>query len=132
MTTYFSNAQGTTIGDYANFHTVLGNSTTHHHHNSERDDRVTLHGRTVRRIIEGDINFQRILSSKILTVNVKPKGESISTGSQVVKLKRMEQTATIYGDRRKFTATSFEPVDEKDRENFNEIMKDVLEAAMRG
>ncbi|KAK1233559.1 hypothetical protein PQX77_003281 [Marasmius sp. AFHP31] len=129
MSTYFSNSRDTTVGDYANFPTVFGNFTTNHYHNSERDDR---HERTVRRIIEGDINFQRILSSKILTVNIKPKGESISTGSQVVKLKRMEQTATIYGDRGKFTATSFEPVDEKDRENFNEIMKDVLEAAMRG
>ncbi|KAK1227384.1 hypothetical protein PQX77_009622 [Marasmius sp. AFHP31] len=132
MSTYFSNAQGTTVGDYANFPTVFGNFTTNHYHNSGRDDRVTLHGRTVRRIIEGDINFQRILSSEILSVNVKPKGESISTGSQVVKLKRMEQTATIYGYRGKFTATSFEPVAEKDRENFNEIMKAVLEAAMRG
>ncbi|KAK1233558.1 hypothetical protein PQX77_003280 [Marasmius sp. AFHP31] len=132
MSTYFSNSRDTTVGDNANFQTVFGNSTTNHYHNSEREDRVTLHERTVRRIIEGDINFQRILSSEILTVNVKPKGESISTGSQVVKLKRMEQTATIYGDRRKFTATSFEPVAEKDRENFNEIMKAVLEAAMRG
>ncbi|KAK1215978.1 hypothetical protein PQX77_021398 [Marasmius sp. AFHP31] len=129
---YFSNAQGTTVGDYANFQTVFGNSTINHYHNSERDNQVTLHGRTIRRVIEGDINFQRILSSKILTVNVTPKGESISTGLQVVKLKRMEQTATICGYRGKFTATSFEPVAEKDRENFNEIMKVVLEAAMRG
>ncbi|KAK1227382.1 hypothetical protein PQX77_009620 [Marasmius sp. AFHP31] len=121
MTTYFSHARGTMVGDYANFQTVIGNSTTNHYHNSGRDDRVTLHGRTVRRIIEGDINFQRILSSKILSVNIKPKEASTSTGSQVVKLKRMEQAATIYGYQGKFTATSFEPVDEKDRENFNEV-----------
>ncbi|KAK1225366.1 hypothetical protein PQX77_011699 [Marasmius sp. AFHP31] len=52
--------------------------------------------------------------------------------AQVVKVKKMEQTATICGYRGKFTATSFEPVAEKDREKFNEIMKAVLEAAMRG
>ncbi|KAK1225370.1 hypothetical protein PQX77_011695 [Marasmius sp. AFHP31] len=129
MTTYFSDAQGTTVGDYANFQTVFGNSTTNYYHNSERDDR---HGRTVRRIIEGDINFQRILSSKILSVNSKLKGTSTPMGLQVVKVKKMEQTATICGYRGKFTATSFEPVAEKDRESFNEIMKAVLEAAMRG
>ncbi|KAK1227383.1 hypothetical protein PQX77_009621 [Marasmius sp. AFHP31] len=131
MSTYFSNARDTTVGDYANFQTVLGNSMTTHYHNSERDDRVTLHERTVRRIIEGDINFQRVLSSKILSVNIKA-GASTSTESQVVKVKRMEQTATIYGYRGKFTATSFEPVAEKDWESFNEIMKAILEAAMRG
>ncbi|KAK1217129.1 hypothetical protein PQX77_020222 [Marasmius sp. AFHP31] len=131
MTTYFSNARGTTLGDYANFQTIAGNSTTNHYHNSERDDRVTLHGRTVRRVIGGDINFQRVLSSEILSVNVKPKGASISMESQVVKVKRMEQTATIYGYQGKFTATSFEPVAEKDREKFEEIMKAVLETAMQ-
>ncbi|KAK1234896.1 hypothetical protein PQX77_001893, partial [Marasmius sp. AFHP31] len=44
----------------------------------------------------------------------------------------MEQTAKIYGYQGKFTATSFEPVDEKDREKFKEIAKIVLEAAMCG
>ncbi|KAK1215979.1 hypothetical protein PQX77_021399 [Marasmius sp. AFHP31] len=132
MDTYFSNAQGTTVGDYANFQTVFGNSTINHYHNSERDNQVTLHGRTVQRIIEGDINFQRVLSSKVLSVNVKPKGASTSMEPQVVKVKRMEQTATIYGYRGQFTATSFELVAEKDQEKFNEIVKAVLEAAMRG
>ncbi|KAK1225369.1 hypothetical protein PQX77_011694 [Marasmius sp. AFHP31] len=121
MSTYFSNAQGTIVGDYANFQTVIGNSTINHYHNSERDNQVTLHERTIRRIIEGDINFQRILSSEILSVNFKPKGASTSMEAQVVKVKKMEQTATIYGDRGKFTATSFEPVAEKDREKFNEV-----------
>ncbi|KAK1230257.1 hypothetical protein PQX77_006658, partial [Marasmius sp. AFHP31] len=132
MSNYFSNAQSTIVGDYPNFQTVVGNSTINHYHNPERDDRVTLHERTVRRIIEGDINFQRILSSEILSVNFKPKGASTSMEVQVVKVKKMEQTATICGYRGKFTATSFEPVAEKDRESFNEIMKAVLEAAMRG
>ncbi|KAJ8095943.1 hypothetical protein PM082_015164 [Marasmius tenuissimus] len=121
MSTHFSNAQGWTIGAHANFQAVAGNSTIiHNHHSSAREDRVTLHGRTVRRIIDGDINFQRVLSSEILSVKFKPEVESTSTESQVVKVKRMEQTAEIYGYQGRFTATSFEPVDEKDQEKFKE------------
>ncbi|KAK1221719.1 hypothetical protein PQX77_015474 [Marasmius sp. AFHP31] len=52
--------------------------------------------------------------------------------SQVVKVKKMEQIAEIYGYQGKFTATNFEPVEEKDREKFKEIAKIVLEAAMCG
>ncbi|KAK1221718.1 hypothetical protein PQX77_015473 [Marasmius sp. AFHP31] len=44
----------------------------------------------------------------------------------------MEQTAEIYGYQGRFTATSFEPVEEKDGEKFKEIAKIVLEAAMCG
>ncbi|KAK1219025.1 hypothetical protein PQX77_018277 [Marasmius sp. AFHP31] len=121
MTTYFSNAQGTTVGDHANFQTVFGNSTTNHYHNSEREDRLTLRGRTVRKVIDGDIIFQRVLLSEVLSVNVKPEGASTSTESQVIKIKKMEQTAEIYGYQGKFTATSFEPVDEKDRGKFKEV-----------
>ncbi|KAK1230787.1 hypothetical protein PQX77_006114 [Marasmius sp. AFHP31] len=134
MNTYFPNAQGTIIGANANFQTVAGNSTTNIYNNPslEREDRVTLHGRTVRKVINGDINFQRVLSSKIFSVNIKPDGASTSTESQVVKVKKMEQTAKIQGYRGKFTATSFEPVDEKDREQFKQIVKVVLEAAMCG
>ncbi|KAK1218056.1 hypothetical protein PQX77_019274 [Marasmius sp. AFHP31] len=133
MSTRFYNAQGWTIGAHANFQTVAGNSssTTNIYNNPslEREDRVTVHGRTVRKVIDGDINFQRVLSSEILSVNIKPDGAS---ESQVVKVKKMEQTAKIYGYRGKFTATSFEPVDEKDREEFKEMVKVVLEAAMCG
>ncbi|KAK1216941.1 hypothetical protein PQX77_020422 [Marasmius sp. AFHP31] len=133
MTTLFPNAQGTIIGANANFQAIGGNSTTIHNHNtSEREDRLTVRGRTVRKVIDGDIIFQRVLSSEILSVNVKPEGASTSTESQVVKIKKMEQTAEIYGYQGKFTATSFEPVEEKDRDKFKEIAKIVLEAAMCG
>ncbi|KAK1228939.1 hypothetical protein PQX77_008013, partial [Marasmius sp. AFHP31] len=133
MSTRFSNAKGWTIGAHANFQAVTGNSTIiHNHNNPEREDRVTAHGRTVRRIIDGDIIFQRVLSSEVLSVNVKPDGASTSTESQVVKVKKMEQTAKLYGHRGKFTGTSFEPVHEKDREQFKQIVKVVLEAAMCG
>ncbi|KAK1217935.1 hypothetical protein PQX77_019391 [Marasmius sp. AFHP31] len=136
MSTRFYNAQGWTIGAHANFQTVAGNSTSttniYNNPSQEREDRVTLHGRTVRKLFDGDINFQRILSSEILSVNIKPDGASTSTELQVVKVKKMEQIAKIYGYRGKFTATSFEPVDEKDREEFKEMVKVVLEAAMCG
>ncbi|KAJ8077380.1 hypothetical protein PM082_001810 [Marasmius tenuissimus] len=133
MANHFSNAQGWTIGAHANFQAVTGNSTIiHNHPNLEREDRVTLHGRTVRRIIDGDIIFQRILLSEVLSVNVKPEGASTSTDLQVVKVKRTEQTAKIYGCRGKFTATTFEPVDGEDCVKFKEIVKVVLEAAMCG
>ncbi|KAK1224788.1 hypothetical protein PQX77_012291 [Marasmius sp. AFHP31] len=133
MTAYFPNAQGTTIGPHTNFQAIAGNSTiVHNHHISERDDRLTLRGRTVRKVIDGDIIFQRVLLSEVLSVKVKPEGASTSTESQVVKIKKTEQTAEIYGYPGKFTATSLEPVEEKDREKFKEIAKSVLEAAMCG
>ncbi|KAK1217914.1 hypothetical protein PQX77_019412 [Marasmius sp. AFHP31] len=96
MSTHFSNAQSWTIGAHANFQTVAGNSTSttniYNNPSQEREDRVTLHGRTVRKLFDGDINFQRVLSSEILSVNIKPDGAS---ESQVVKVKKMEQTAKI-------------------------------------
>ncbi|KAK1216939.1 hypothetical protein PQX77_020420 [Marasmius sp. AFHP31] len=133
MTTLFPNAQGTIIGANANFQAIAGNSTTIHNYNtSEREDRLTVHGRTVRKVIDGDIIFQRVLSSEILCVKVKPEEASTSTESQVVKIKKMEQTARIHAYRGKFTVTSFEPIDEKDGVKFMEIAKIVLEAAMCG
>ncbi|KAK1218295.1 hypothetical protein PQX77_019023 [Marasmius sp. AFHP31] len=124
MTTLFPNAQGTIIGANANFQAIAGNSTTIHNYNtSEREDRLTVRGRTVRKVIDGDIIFQRVLSSEVLSVDVRPEGASTSTSteSQVVKVKKMEQITEIYGYQGKFTATSFEPVDEKDREKFMEV-----------
>ncbi|KAK1220510.1 hypothetical protein PQX77_016720 [Marasmius sp. AFHP31] len=123
MNTYFSNAQGTIIGANANFQTVAGNSTTNIYNNPslEREDRMTLHGRTVRKVMDGDINFQRVLSSKIFSVNVKPDGASTSMESQVVRVKKMEQTAKLYGYQGKFSATNFEPVDEKDQKKLKEV-----------
>ncbi|KAK1225070.1 hypothetical protein PQX77_011997 [Marasmius sp. AFHP31] len=133
MTTLFPNAQGTIIGANPNFQAIAGNSTTIYNYNtSEREDRLTVHGRTVRKVIDGDIIFQRVLSSEVLCVKVKPEEASTSTESQVVKVKKMEQTAELYGYQGKFTATSFEPVDEKDRGKFKEIAKIVLEMAMCG
>ncbi|KAK1217001.1 hypothetical protein PQX77_020351 [Marasmius sp. AFHP31] len=120
MSTHFSNAQGWTIGACANFQSVAGNSTTTNVYNNSNSE-VTLHGRTVRRIIDGDIIFQRVLSSEVLSINVKPEEASTSTELQVVKVQKMEQTAKLYGYQGKFTATSFEPVDRKDQEVFKQV-----------
>ncbi|KAK1234565.1 hypothetical protein PQX77_002231 [Marasmius sp. AFHP31] len=121
------------LGANANFQAIAGNSTTIQNYNtSEREDRLTVRGRTVRKVIDGDIIFQRVLSSEVLSVKFKPEGASTSTESQVVKIKKMEQTAEIYGYQGKFTVTSLEPVEEKDREKFKEIAKIVLETAMCG
>ncbi|KAJ8094106.1 hypothetical protein PM082_023314 [Marasmius tenuissimus] len=125
-----------------------------------------LYGRTVRRIIEGDIKLRHQLSSKVLTVNVdsqrgastsepglravkvkqrakdfifrrclrskilsiviKPR-EGLSTSralpgsSQVVKVKKTNHTAEICGYSGVFTVTTLEPVDEKDRDKFEEV-----------
>ncbi|KAK1224290.1 hypothetical protein PQX77_012798, partial [Marasmius sp. AFHP31] len=131
MSTYFANAEGTSIGDHANFQTVAGNSTTNIYNNHERlEDRVTFHGRTVRKIIDGDINYQHVLSSKVIFVDINTHQGPGASKNLSVKVKRVVQTARLYGHRGTFTTTTLEPVDEKDREQFKEIKKIVLEAAM--
>ncbi|KAK1220973.1 hypothetical protein PQX77_016229 [Marasmius sp. AFHP31] len=130
MSTRFSNAQGWTIGAHANFQTIAGNSTTTNIHNTNSitiniyhnsNSEVTLHGRTARRAINDHIVYRRVLSSEVLSVNVNLEGASTSMKFKVVKVKKMEQTAKIYGYRGKFTVTGFEPVDEKDREGFEQV-----------
>ncbi|KAJ8086011.1 hypothetical protein PM082_004830 [Marasmius tenuissimus] len=129
----FHNAQHTTIGDHANLQAVAGNLTITHHnnyHSSERD-LITVNGRTIRRVIDGDIIFRRLLSSKVLSINTKPEGASTSTELQVFKIKKTVQTAKIVGRREKFTATTFELIgDEKNRDEFVKLVKKVLKAAM--
>ncbi|KAK1215777.1 hypothetical protein PQX77_021615 [Marasmius sp. AFHP31] len=54
----------------------------------------------------------------------------MSTALQAFKVKKTVQTAEIIGRQEKFTATTLEPVDEKDRDEFVKLVKNVLEAAM--
>ncbi|KAK1218063.1 hypothetical protein PQX77_019260 [Marasmius sp. AFHP31] len=126
----FPNAQHTTIGDHANLQAVAGNLTiTHNHHAPERD-LITINGRTIRRVIDGDIILRRLLSSKVLSISIEPEGTSTSTELQVFKVKKTVQTAKIVGRREKFTAIALELVNEKDRDKFVKLVKNVLEAAM--
>ncbi|KAL0056739.1 hypothetical protein AAF712_016653, partial [Marasmius tenuissimus] len=123
MSSYLSNARDTTIGANANFQTVAGNSTITHNNNyiSERENQITVKGRKVRTVIDGDIEFLRLLSSKILPVKVKRADEpSTSSESQVVQVKKTVQTAKIFGCQGKFTATTLETVNEMDQEAFQE------------
>ncbi|KAJ8096021.1 hypothetical protein PM082_015242 [Marasmius tenuissimus] len=175
MASYFSNARWTKIGANATIQTVAGDAITNIYNNAESADRVTLYGRTVRRIIEGDIKLRHQLSSKVLTVNVdsqrggstsepglravkvnqrakdsifrrclrskilsivsKPR-EGLSTSraspgsSQVIKVKKTEHTAEIHGHAGLFTVTTLEPIDENDRDKFDEIANGYLEAVM--
>ncbi|KAK1217370.1 hypothetical protein PQX77_019969 [Marasmius sp. AFHP31] len=100
-------------------------------HQSRRNvDVMMVNGRRIRRVTDADINYQRVLSSKILNVAVVPEAVSISSGLQVLKLKKTVQTAKVYGYEEKFTATTLEPVDEMDREVFQEIVKTVQQAAL--
>ncbi|KAK1216709.1 hypothetical protein PQX77_020661 [Marasmius sp. AFHP31] len=126
----FCNAQHTTIGDDANFYAAARDLTiTHNHHAPERD-LMTINGRTIRSVIDGDIILRRLLSSKVLLISIEPEGTSTSTESQVYQVKKTVQTAKIIGRREKFTAITFELVNEKDRDKFVRFVKNVLEAAM--
>ncbi|KAK1218074.1 hypothetical protein PQX77_019271, partial [Marasmius sp. AFHP31] len=128
----FRNAQHTTIGDNANLQAVAGDltiTTNNNYHSSERDV-ITINGRTIRRVIDGDVILRRLLSSEVLSISIEPEGTSTSTELQVFKVKKTVQTARLYGHRGKFTATTFELVDEKDRDEFMKLVKNVLEAAM--
>ncbi|KAK1218009.1 hypothetical protein PQX77_019319 [Marasmius sp. AFHP31] len=66
---------------------------------------------------------------------MKPQGRTstfrTSAGSQVVELKKTVHFAEMHGCPGTFTVTTFEPVDEKDQERFEEIAKNLLEAVMR-
>ncbi|KAK1234707.1 hypothetical protein PQX77_002084 [Marasmius sp. AFHP31] len=175
MASIFDNAQTTTIGANA---TILAAArdinTTNNYNNTGSGDRVTLYGRTIRKVIDGDIILRHQQSSQVLSVNVnsqrgvptcsgsrvvkakqaitrrrrlwsqflsiivKPQGGTStsrsSTGSsQVVKVKRTQQSAEIYGYSGAFTVITLEPVDENDRDKFEEasIAKSCLEAVMR-
>ncbi|KAK1218067.1 hypothetical protein PQX77_019264 [Marasmius sp. AFHP31] len=131
----FRNAQRTTIGDHANLQAVAGdltittNNNNNYYHSSE-GGLITINGRTIRRVIDGDIIYRRLLSSKVLSINTKPEGASTSTELQVFRIKKTVQTARLHGRRGKFTATTFELIDEKDRDDFVKLVKNVLEAAM--
>ncbi|KAK1230149.1 hypothetical protein PQX77_006770 [Marasmius sp. AFHP31] len=164
MASIFDNAQNTTIGANA---TILAAArdiiTTNNYNNTGSTDRVTLYGRTIRKVIEGDIILRHQPSSQVISVSVVPTcskswvvkaaqaiaylwsivlsiifksqgGTStsrLSTGSsQVVRVKRTQQSAEMYGYSGVFTVITLEPVDENDQDKFKEIAKKYLKAMM--
>ncbi|KAK1222535.1 hypothetical protein PQX77_014610 [Marasmius sp. AFHP31] len=81
--------------------------------------------------MDSDIHCIRDQSSKILNVDVKPDDEaSTSSKSQVVRLKKVVQTAEISGYQGRYTATTLEPVNGEDKDLFKKIVKGVLQAAV--
>ncbi|KAK1217839.1 hypothetical protein PQX77_019494 [Marasmius sp. AFHP31] len=130
MASYFSNAQGTTIGDHTNFQNVAGNAITNNYHYSQRD-RKNVNGKMIRVVMDSDIHCIRHQSSKILSVDVKPDDDApTSSKSQVVRLKKMVQTAKVSGWQGRYTATTLELIDGEDQDLFKKIAKSVLQTAV--
>ncbi|KAK1215016.1 hypothetical protein PQX77_022390 [Marasmius sp. AFHP31] len=130
MATYFPHAQGLTIGDHASFPNIAGNAITNHYHVLQRD-RMTVNGKTIRVVMDSDIHCLRVQSSEILSVDVEPDDEaSTSSKPQVVRLKKMVQTAEVSGYQGRYTATTLEPVVGEDQHLFKKIAKSVLQTAV--
>ncbi|KAK1220070.1 hypothetical protein PQX77_017186 [Marasmius sp. AFHP31] len=131
MATYFPHAQGLTIGDHATFPNIAGNAfTTNNYHTLQRD-RITVNGKTIRVVMDSDIHCLRVQSSEILSVDVEPDDEaSTSSKPQVVRLKKMVQTAEVSGYQGRYTATTLEPVVGEDQDLFKKIVKSALQAAV--
>ncbi|KAK1215901.1 hypothetical protein PQX77_021476 [Marasmius sp. AFHP31] len=132
--TYFANAQGTIIGPNADFRTVHGDAITNHnsYQCTHAEDRVVLYGKTYRRIMDGDINIRRQLTSKVISVTIKPEGVSTartSAKSQVVQVRKTTQTAEVTGFGGMFTLTTYESVNEND-DGFKFVLDCVQKAAM--
>ncbi|KAK1215876.1 hypothetical protein PQX77_021502 [Marasmius sp. AFHP31] len=129
--TYFANAQGTIIGPHADFRTVHGNVITNVSQYSHGGDRVVVHGKTYRRIIDGDLVYRRQLSSQVIPVTIKPEpedGTSTLPGSQIVQVRKTKQIASIVGVEGTFTVTMFEPAGKSD-DGFESVLECVLNAA---
>ncbi|KAK1218547.1 hypothetical protein PQX77_018763 [Marasmius sp. AFHP31] len=110
MSSILANAQNVSIGDNAYIQSVARDAISNHNHyyNTERGDFMTV----------------------VLSISIKPKSASTPTESQVFRVKKTVQTAEIIGRQEKFTATTLELVDEKDRDEFVKLVNSVLEAAM--
>ena len=82
-------------------------------------------GKTIRRIYDSDVKFQRIVSSKVLSVSMGAE-EQDSASDGTVRVRKVVQTAKIFqcpGET--FTTTTIEPVDVNDREKVRMVSVDV-------
>ncbi|KAK1217837.1 hypothetical protein PQX77_019492, partial [Marasmius sp. AFHP31] len=135
MATNFSNVQNPAVGDYASFLSIAGNANIHnnhnHNHNYSQRDRITVNGKTIRVVMDSDIHCLRQQFSEILSVHVEPDDEaSTSSKPQVVRLKKMVQTAEVSGYQGRYTATTLEPVVGEDQDLFKKIVKSTLQMAV--
>ncbi|KAK1224119.1 hypothetical protein PQX77_012978 [Marasmius sp. AFHP31] len=131
------NAQGTNMGSNAGFWVVGRDAITNNisYQCTHGEDRVVeLNGRTFRRILDGDLNLQRHISSEVIPVNITPGGEVSTIRAQqsiecrITRVKKTVHTTKVAGIEGMFTATTFEPVDEND-EGFHSVLECVLKAA---
>ncbi|KAK1227255.1 hypothetical protein PQX77_009741 [Marasmius sp. AFHP31] len=131
--TFFANARGTTIGANATFQAAYGNVVINNPppQCTHAEDRVVLHGKTYRRIIDGDLVYRRQLSSQVISIAIKPEsggGTSTLKESQLVQVRKTRRTAEVVGVGGMFTVTTFEPAGESDDE-FDSVLECVLKAA---
>jgi len=81
---------------------------------NEHSSNHSVQGRkTVRRIFDVDVNYQRVLSSKVLNVSLGA-GEQGSASNKVIRVKKTVQTAEVDQCQGIFTTTTLEPVDDDD------------------
>ena len=88
-------------------------------------DRFNQCGKPIRKIIDGDVNFQRILSSNILSVTSESE-EGGLVSNETIRVKKTVQTAEIFQCQGTFTTTTLEPVDARDRDKFKLVSAQVL------
>ncbi|KAJ8096016.1 hypothetical protein PM082_015237 [Marasmius tenuissimus] len=90
MASCFHGAQHTTIGANATVQAAARDIINNIYSNTGSGDRVTLCGRTFRKVIDGDIIFRRQLSSEVLIANINSqRGEPTSEpGLRAVKVKQ--------------------------------------------
>ena len=72
-------------------------------------------GKSIRRILDSDLNYQRILSSEVLSVSIGA-GERDSASNGAVRVRKTVHAAKIFQCQGTFTTTTLEAVGANDRD----------------
>jgi len=88
--------------------------------NKHRSNCFVQGGKTIRRIFDSDVNFQRVLSSEVLSVNIET-GEQGSGSNGAVRVRKTVHTAKIFPSEDTFTTTTLEAADANDREKVKTV-----------
>ena len=83
--------------------------------NEHRSNWFVQNGKSVRRILDSDLNYQRILSSEVLSVSIGA-GEQDSGSNGALRVRKTVHTAKIFQCQDTFTTTTLEAVDVNDRD----------------
>ena len=76
--------------------------------------------KTIRRIIDSDVNYQQILSSEVLSLNIGT-GEQGPGSNGAVRVRKTVHTAKIFQCQDIFTTTTLEAVDADDRDRVRKV-----------